>query len=339
MRKTRIYNRILALALSLLIASVTLGSCAEQKKKHSKTYFEYFDTFCTLTVYSTKKDFDKYNELFASELEKYHRLLDAYNTYDGVVNIHSLNENASGKAIEVSDELFELLERSVEICDLTEGYTRITLGSLTSVWKQAIKDKTVPDSAILTEASKHTDVSVLELNRENKTARLCHTDARLDAGALAKGYVSDKLRATLVEAGCESFLINLGGNLSSHGKNDKGVGYTASIEDPITQRTLNTVIDLTDRTLSTSGSYNRGFEENGIKYHHIIDPYTAFPKNVYVSVSVIYSDGTTADALSTALFSLDYENGRALIDSLDGAQAIWIFADGEIRHTDGITLN
>ncbi len=338
MKRTRALIRILSFALILLMCA-PLCACSQLKDKHTETYFEYFDTFCTLTVYSTGEDFERYNEIFATELERYHRLLDIYSSYDGVANLHTINQNAGKEPVQVGDELFDFLVRATELCELTDGYTSITMGAVTSVWKKAIANKTVPDGDVLSEAAKHTDISLLVLDKQSKTAYLADTQARLDAGALAKGYVSDKLRAALIDVGCESFLIDLGGNLSSHGIKQNGGEYVASVEDPIKQTALNTRIALTDRTLSTSGSYNRGFEKDGIRYHHIIDPFTQMPKNTYVSTSVLCTDGAMADALSTALFSMSYEDGRALIDSLDGTEAIWIFADGRIEHTSGIIIN
>ncbi|MBE6577037.1 MAG: FAD:protein FMN transferase [Ruminococcaceae bacterium] len=338
MKKTSVSIRILALLLSLF-ACVPLVSCSPGQKKHTETYFDYFDTFCTLTVYSSKKDFEKYNGIFISELETCHKMLDVYNTYEGMTNLCSLNDNAGKEALAVSDELFAFLEKSVLLYELTDGYTSITMGAVTSLWKNAIEDKTLPDENDLADAAKHTTLSVLSLDANAKTVRITDAAASLDAGALAKGYAGDRIRTALIEAGCESFLINLGGNLTAHGEKPDGSAFVGAIDDPLTQSPLNASLHLSDMTLSTSGSYHRGFEEGGRRYHHIIDPYTHAPQNIYVSVSVLCSDGITADALSTALFSMSYDRARSFADELANTEAVWIFADGSVKSTSGITLN
>ncbi len=338
MKRTSVSIRILAFALSLF-ACLPLSACSGSKKRHTETYFDYLDTFCTLTVYSSGKDFERYSEIFSSELEKYHKMLDAYNTYEGVINLCALNKSAGGEPTAVSDELFDFLEKSVSLYELTDGYTSITMGAVTSVWKQAIENKTLPDESELNEAAKHTDISALALDTQSKSVRIADENARLDAGALAKGYVSDKLREALIDAGCDSFLIDLGGNLSAHGEKSDGSAFTGAIKDPLTDGTLTQALTLTDRTLSTSGSYNRGFDKDGKRYHHIIDPYTYAPQNIYVSVSVLCPDGMTADALSTALFSMSYEQASALAEALENTEIIWIFADGSVKSTSGITTN
>ena len=337
MKKSKTLTKALALLLSLCLC-IPLTSCIGQVKKQSETYFDYLDTFCTITVYCKSKSFERYTEIFTSELERYHRLLDVYNSYDGVINLHTLNQNAGGEDIEVSNELFEFLQKAKEMHFLTNGYTSVSLGAVTSIWKDAIKNNTVPSNEALLEAAEHTDISLLVLDEQRKTVRLTDGQARLDAGAFAKGYVSDKISTALTEAGCESFLLNLGGNIYAHGVKTDGSQFIGAIENPLTQGTVS-IITLNDRILSTSGSYNRGFDKDGIRYHHIIDPYTQKPQNTFVSVSVLCRSGIMADALSTALFSMSYEDGASLIDSLDGAEALWIFADGTIKNTQGITIN
>ncbi len=338
MKKTKAVIKLLSFLLSLLLC-VPLISCTTNRKKLTQTYFDYFDTVCTITAYDTQKGLSLCDLVFKSELEKYHKLFDVYNTYDGITNLCTLNENAGGEPIAVSDELFDFLQKAVSLYELTDGYTSVTMGAVTSVWKQAVADKVLPDEHTLSEAAKHTDISLLVLDEQNKTAYLTDPKARLDAGALAKGYTSDKIREELIEAGCVNFLINLGGNLSAHGEKPDGSAYSGAIENPLTHSALNTTVTLTDHTLSTSGSYSRGFDKDGKRYHHIIDPHTYAPQNIYVSVSVLCPDGMTADALSTALFSMSYEQGYALIDSLEGTEAVWIFADGTVHSTSGITIN
>ena len=326
--KRRLFTALLAASLLL---TVYLPSCARKQSSRSVTLFDYFNTFSTLTAYArTNEEFERYKSIFSDTLAQYHSLLDATEEVEGKKNIHYLNKHAAHMPVEVADEMIDFLVFAKDAHTLTRGYTSITLGALTSIWKEALEAKALPDKLSLNEAAKHTDIDSLHIDAENRTVSFSDEHLALDAGALAKGYVSDIIYKRLIEAGCESFLINLGGNITSHGTKSDGQNWLAGIEDPYDiENVANISIILSERSISTSGSYNQFFMINGKTYHHIIDPYTAYPSNEFVSVSVITHDVANADALSTALFSMDKEMGLELIESLEDTEAIWITEAGE----------
>ncbi len=334
MKKT--FLAVLCLVLILAMCAALWG-CSRQRK-FTDAYFDYFDSYAELTVYTNSADsFDAYNEIFAHNVKIYHSLLDVYNEYDSTVNICTLNRDAANEPIRVSAELFDFLVRAKELHTLTGGYTSLTMGAVTSIWKQAITDKCLPDRQALAVAAEHTDINALILDENDMTVYFTDPQLQLDAGALAKGYVADVIAQKLKDAGCDSFLLNLGGTLYTHGQKPDGTSFSGGISYPDGLGRDGISVDISDKALSTSGSYYRGFELGGTLYHHIIDPTTLTPKNTFVSVSVLCPSGADADALSTALFSMSMADGRALIDSLDDTEAVWIFADGTTEHTDGIT--
>lgn len=332
------FYRILALIISLTLC-LPFSSCAKRLKKYTSTYFEHFDTYATLTLFaSSSEEYKTLDSIFKSELEKYHQLLDIYNQYENVVNLYTVNASAGTEAVAVSDELFDFISQAVYTHKMTNGYTSISIGAVTSVWKQALNTHTLPDEDILTEAAKHIDISCIILDATNKTVALTDSKMRLDAGALGKGYAADKIFNALRNAGCESFLLDLGGNLKAHGNKPDGTPWLGGIRDPNElEGSLDISINISDRALSTSGSYHRGFELDGVVYHHIISPYTLRPENIFSSVSVICRDAYAADALSTALFSMSLEDGQLLISTLEYTEAVWILANGECVTTEGIT--
>lgn len=329
---------ILALIISLSLC-LPLASCGKRMKKYTSTYFDYFDTYATATLFaSSDEEYKMLDGIFKSELEKYHQLLDIYSQYENIVNLYTVNASAGGEAVEVSDELFDFISQAVDTHKMTNGYTSISIGAITSVWKQALNTNTLPDEDILKESAKHIDISHIILDSTNKTVTLTDSKMSLDAGALGKGYAADKIGNALRDAGCESFLLDLGGNLKAHGNKPDGSPWLGGIRDPNElEGSLDLSINISDRALSTSGSYHRGFELDGTVYHHIISPYTLRPENIFSSVSVICRDSYVSDALSTALFSMSLEDGQMLIASIENAEAVWIFADGKIVTTDGIT--
>ena len=336
-------KKICRAVAAVLLCAVCLSICScssGTKKKYTTTYFDYFDTFATITVYAnSQKDFEVWDNILKSELEKYHQLLDIYNEYEGVVNLCTLNKDAGQGAVRVGDELFDFLIFAKEAYTLTGGYTSVALGSVTSLWKQAIADKTPPTPEALEEAAKHTDISSVLLDDIVRSVYITDKDMRLDAGALGKGYVAEVICERLVNAGCENFLLDLGGNLSAFGEKPDGTVWYGGIQDPDGDGELSLSLNISGLTLSTSGSYNRNFSFHGLIYHHIINPQTLYPENTYSSVSVLCPSGANADALSTALFSMSFEDGMALANTLERTEVIWIFADGSIKSTDGIELD
>lgn len=334
-------KRIFKSAMLTFLAALTclsLFSCVGRKRKYTDTYFDVFDSFATITVMDGSEDsYNKYNEIFKTEIYRWHRLLDVYNEYDGEINLCTLNVRAASEPVAVSDELFEFLDGAVSMHSLTGGYTSITLGALTSVWKEAISAKALPSEAKTEAAAEHTDISDLRLDSALKTVYFTDSELKLDAGALAKGYVADIAHDALVEAGCESFLLNIGGTLRAFGQKDGGADWFGGIQSPDKEGDMDISVSISGRALSTSGSYNRGFDLDGVRYHHIINPFTKKPENTFLSVSIICDSAFRADALSTALFSGTYEDGKALADRLD-FEAVWISADGTLSATDGIEL-
>ena len=324
------------MSITMLCLSLCFTSCGYMNRKFSETRYDYFDTFSTLTVFcSSQKEFDTYSTVFNSTLEKYHRLLDSFNEYDEVCNIYTLNQTAGMGDVTVSEELFDFLECSKYIHEKTRGYTSITIGALSTVWKTSIEQEQLPDSKLLDEASKHTSISCLVLDRENMTASISDPLCRLDAGAAGKGYVCDILRQKLQEAGCKSFLINLGGTLNAYGTKTGQMPWTATVEYP-DGSAVDVLLEIQDISVSTSGSYQRGFWANNKRYHHIVNPKTSYPENIHSSVSIICESAYIADCLSTALFCVDIQTGTEILQEFDNTDAIWIDSNHTITYTDGI---
>ncbi len=316
--------------LSLIICATLLFacvSCAPRQKKYTAECFDYFDTYARLTVYTdSASDFENYKKIFEDTLAKYHRLLDAFEEYEDTVNICTLNKSA-GEGLSVSAELFDFLTVSKKFDTLTHGYVTPTVGALSFVWKDAIKTERVPDKDKLLDAAEHISTETLLLESEGNFVTLTDTAARLDAGAFGKGYVADIIAANLRAAGAKSFLLDIGGTLYAEGDKPENTPFIAAVDR--TEITL----PLDSRAISTSGSYHRGFEADGVRYHHIISPKSLYPENTFVSVSVIAPHGVTADALSTALFCMSLEAGKELISTLEDTDAVWVYADGQVVST------
>lgn len=333
----KIFKSGMAVVLTAVLCFFSV-SCSSHAKKYTDTYFDVFDSFASVTVYcGSKKDYERVNGIFKDEIYRWNELLDIYNEYSDCVNLCTVNRTAGVQPVEVSRELFGFLEKSVELYGYTDGYTSLTLGALTSVWKTAIAEQTVPSQDDLELASEHTNASDLILDRKSSTVFFQDSLLKLDAGAFAKGYVAEYIYNLLVNAGCESFLLNLGGTLCAFGQKNGGADWYGGIQSPSGVGSLSDTVNISGKAMSTSGSYLRGFDLNGVRYHHIINPYTKVPENRFLSVTVVCKSAATADAMSTALFSMSYDEGKLLSESL-GFEAVWIYADGTVTSTEGLNI-
>ena len=335
--KKRIISSILIFTLSLSF----LFSCSKNEKQTAES-FEYFDTYSTLTVYCDEREFSEYSKEFKTTLKKYHELFDIYNSYEGITNLKSLNEQAKKAPVKISDELFNALAYSKELCALTAGKFNPALGAITSIWhkvRSSANDSNesliLPSEETVSTALLHTNPEALILNSTEKTAFFKDSELLLDLGGIAKGYVASLLSKRLIELGCESFLLNLGGNVIAQGERHDGTPWNIGIENPFDDKSLgfSEPLALSNSTLVTSGSYQRFFTYNGKVYSHIIDTETGYPSDRFSSVSVLAPSDYSglADALSTALFCMSYEDGLSLIEKTDGVSALWVFNDGSYK--------
>ncbi len=323
------------LSAAIMVAAALLGlcSCGSSEKRYTASTFEYFDTVTEIVGYaSSEEEFESTKNYIFSELEKYHKLYDIYNSYDGIANINTVN--SSHELTEVDGELIDLIEFGKSIYPATCGKMNIAMGAVLSLWHDCREEKTrLPEKAELVSASKHCNIDNVMTDKENGTLFLADEKMSLDVGAIAKGYAAERISEALREKGISGYLISIGGNVCTVGAKPNGEKWTVGIENP--DGGFFEKVCVSDMSVVTSGSYQRYFELDGVRYHHIIDPDTLMPENDYVSVTVIAEDSALADALSTALFNMDIEQGKEVLLSLENAYAMWITADGEKLFSDG----
>jgi thiamine biosynthesis lipoprotein len=273
----------------------------------------------------------------SSILEEYHKLFDIYHEYSGINNLCTVNRLAGGEPVQVDAKLIDFLLYCKEIYEITKGETNILLGAVLRLWHDARTEGTsLPDPAALTEASQHTDISLLEIDRENSTIRLTDAKASIDVGALGKGYATEMAAKHLQAQGCDGYVLNIGGNIRIIGHKIDGTSWATGIKNPLDPEFYAQYLTLSDTSCVTSGDYERYFTVDGIRYHHIIDKDTWMPARYFSSVTVITPDSGLADVLSTALFAMPYEEGFALVERIGNVDVLWITPDGTQYMTDGL---
>lgn len=308
-------------------------------------YFDFFDTVSYIYSYSndSQEEFEERCGEVSKILLEYHKLFDIYYEHSGVTNLCTLNKNAGGEAMVVDEKLIDFLLYAKELYTLTDGEMNIMMGSVLSLWHDCREgagndpeNARIPTDEELAEARLHTDISLLEIDEEKNTVRISDPEAAIDVGALGKGYATEKAAKYLESRGINSYVLNIGGNIRIIGHKIDGSGWGTGIKDPANTTQYAMTLDLADTSCVTSGDYERYFIVSGKKYHHVIDKDTLMPAAYFSSVSIITKDSGLADALSTALFSMSYEDGRALVEKIGGVDVLWITPDGTQYYTEGI---
>lgn len=336
-------------AIFLTVASAfLLSGCAGSGAKltaYDAQYLDYFDTITSITICAeSEEQFAEYKHLAEDTMEKYHELFDIYDNYDGVNNIKTINNNAGIAPVTVDPEIIRLLEFSRQEYEETGGKINVAMGSVLSVWhdyrEAGIENPSraqVPGQQELQRAAEHVNLDEVQIDEEASTVYLPDEDMSLDVGAIAKGYATKCLAEKLKEAGVTSALLSLGGNVETIGTKADGKPWRVGVQNPDTSaaKAYLHVLKLTDTCLVTSGTYQRYYEVDGVRYHHIIDPDTLMPENKYDSVTILCNDSARADALSTAVFNMDPETGMAFVEAQDGVEALWIYPDGTEAQSSG----
>ncbi len=337
MKKLKPFSLFLSFILVLM-----LSGC-KRFKVYTETYFNYFDTVISITGYEKSQEvFLKNSQEIELMLDNYHKLYDIYNEYQGLNNICTINKKA-GQIVNADQAIIDLVSYGIDIYEKTSGKTNIAMGAVLKLWhdfrEEASYDQTkatIPSDIALKEAAKHSNINDIIINYENNTICLKDPQMMLDVGAIAKGYVAEKLAKYLISKGINSYILDLGGNIKLIGAKPNGESWRVGIRNPQGNTPIK-VVSLVDYAVVTSGSYQRYFDLNGIRYHHIIDPATLMPKNDYLSVTIICKDSALADAFSTALFNLSIDDGKRLISNFNDIYVMWITNENKIIYSDGFT--
>lgn len=345
--------KLKSILCTFLCATLILGSlisCIPQKEPEpqSESYYQFFDTVSAIFSYAgdSEEVFKENAKAVSSLLSEYHKLFDIYYEYDGINNLRTLNKNAGKEPIKLDAKLIDFLLYCKEMYTITGGKTNIAMGSVLKLWHDAREEgldepenAKLPDSKMLQDASLHTDINSLIIDKAAGTVLISDPKVQLDVGAIAKGYAAEKAAELLKERGATSYVLNIGGNICAIGEKTGGEGWTIGITNPdkTSDEAFACKVKIKNTSLVTSGDYERFYTVDGKRYHHIIDPETLMPSDYFSSVSVFVSDSGLADVLSTALFCMSYEDGLALAEKL-GAEVIWVRQNGELLMTGGVEI-
>ena len=327
-----------------LLFSVLLTGCAKivppaiDQQQYNATFLNLFDTVTTIVGRAdSEAEFKEKAQTVHDELLIYHQLFDIYNDYDGINNLKTVNDAAGKTAVKVDRTIIDLLLDCKRYYALTGGKVNAAMGGVLQLWHEARNDSIdnpmqayLPDSEKLTLAAQHQDLNSVVIDEQASTVFITDSKVRLDVGAIAKGWATQRV----AEKSPKGLLISVGGNVCATGpKDSKGTPWVVGIQNPDGGDYLHTVY-VKNECVVTSGDYQRYFVVDNKPYHHIIDPVTLQPSTYWRSVTIICNDSGLADALSTALFLMPQAEGQAILDQL-GGMAMWVDPNGKISYSPG----
>lgn len=345
-------SKILTALLLCTAIIITQTSCAAKEKDPvSDTVYNLLNTTCTITIYDDMKQTDA-----QKLIDETFSLCKAYEgklskTIEGS-DVYKVN-HSNGKPVLVSGSTADLVQKGIYYGQLSEGRFDITVGTLSNLWNFNSDNPKVPSDQSIQDAVKTIDYTKLHIEANGidnpsknqaskKNVWSDDPNSELDLGGIAKGYIADRASEFLVNKGVKSAIINLGGNIVAIGEKKDGASWNIGVEKPFTDRKeIVGYVNVKNKTVVTSGIYERMFEENGVLYHHILDVKTGYPsKSDVESVTIVADLGKSVDcdALSTICLMLGTAKGSELINSIDGVEAAFIDKNGNIAATSGFDL-
>lgn len=322
------------IVIGLCVCFLNAG-CTEPASSRSEFVL---GTLCVVNLYN-RGESGIYREIFTRLREIESRM----SAVLGESEIQAINSAAGIKPVKVTNDTFEVIESALHYAELSDGAFDPTIGPLVNLWGIGGDNVRLPDPEAVQAALSRVGWRDVELNREEGTVFLGREGMGLDLGGIAKGYAADEAVRIVKRHNLKRAIIDLGGNIYAYGEKagkwpGKGLPWRIGIQDPLEERgQYFALLELRNKTVVTSGVYERFLEVDGKKYHHILSTTDGYPVDSgLLSVTIIADKSIDADALSTAVFALGWERGSALLNQIANAGGIFVFTDKTVRCTPGM---
>lgn len=322
-----------AAAPLVALAALSLAACADYGRNPISSTRFLMGTTCTITLYERPPE-GIFDRLF-DRLEQIDQRMSVQREES---EVNAVNRAAGRDPVRVSPDTFTVIARGLEFSRLSGGAFDITVGPLVRLWGIGTEQARVPSPQEIRQALRLVGYGGLVLNEAERTVYLERAGMSLDLGAIAKGYAADECVRLLRQAGVKHAIVALGGNIYALDHKPGGSPWRIGIQGPQANRGVAMgILTVADRSVVTSGPYERYFEQDGVLYHHILDTRTGYPaRSGLSSTTIVSADSTAADALSTATFVLGVERGLALVRGLKGVEAVFLTEGHRAYSTPGI---
>lgn len=329
----------LVFTMLLIIDTLIITACGNNNSTKyntpiTKTDF-FMGTVVKISLYD-KMDKDIINKAFDRIKEIENEV--SINKKD--TELSKLNSFAGKTPVKVKEDTYTIIKKGLEYSKSSEGSFDITIGPVVKLWSIGLREAKVPTEAEINEKLKFVGYKDLEVN-ENKSIFLRKAGMIVDLGGIAKGYTADEVVEVLKQNGVKSAIIDLGGNVFAMGSKVDGQSWNIGIQNPFELRgEIIGVIEAENKSIVTSGIYERFIEEDGRRYHHILSPFNGYPfDNEIAGITIVSDKSIDGDALSTTVFSKGLKNGMEFVKKTKGIEAIFVTKNKEVYITDGIRGN
>ncbi|WP_243141136.1 FAD:protein FMN transferase [Alkaliphilus pronyensis] len=319
----------------ILIALVLLTACGEKELlPFQKDEYVLGGIRGRIMIFETTED--KAEKSFRKAYDRVGKIEALMSTTVVGSDVYNINKNAGKAPVEVSTETIKVIDIGREYESITDGAFNIVLGSLIELWGIGKEWQKVPIMEEIQEAKNHIDINSLEVT--DATVYIKDANMLMDLGGIAKGYAVDEAAKTLLDNGVKHGFIELGGDIYVIGNKANGEPWYVGIQNPfIGENNAVARIPIANQSIVSSGDYERYFIEDGVRYHHIIDPETGYPTvNQLVSVTIVSDSCIEGDILSTAVFVMGLEKGLDFVESLENVEAALITKDRDVYVTSGM---
>lgn len=323
-------------AIFIFILAVGLIGCGKKEEEEVKSRTELFmGTAISIKIYDGKE------EVLNKAFDKVKEIEDKMSINKEGTEVDEINKNAGIKKVKVSDDTFEIIEKGLKYSEMSKGKYDISIGPIVKLWSIGLPEAKVPNTEEIDETLKYVDYKDIEINKETKEVFLKEKGMILDLGSIAKGYTADQIAEILKEEKVKKAIIDLGGNIYALGTKEEDKPWKIGIQNPFSDRgDVVGAVYVENKSVVTTGIYERFIEEGDKKYHHILNPKTGYPYESNIAgISIISDKSIDGDALSTLIFTLGIDDGLKFINELDGIECVFVDNDKKVYLSNGLQDN
>ena len=331
-----IESSLIIMAVLVFIILIVIFITSNSKKSYIIKEFYSLGTTNRLKVYGKKA-----NKAIKQSIKKVYEIDDKMSVFKEYSEISKINKNAGKEMQIVSKETFYVIQKSIKYCSLSKGAFDITIRPIVALWGIGKAGQQIPPINEIKENLKFVNYKNIVIDKNTSSILLKNEKQEIDVGGIAKGYAADEVKNIILKNGIKSALINLGGNILSMGTKEDGMPWNVGIQDPTrTRGEFVLTISVVSKSVVTSGNYERFFDLNGKRFHHIINPITGYPSDSdIISATIISDNSIDGDGLSTGVYIMGVPKAIKLIEGIEGVDAILITKSKEVYVTSGMIGN
>lgn len=320
----------------ILILTLLFVVVLQAQQTYQKTTKLMGSRFDITVVANDEAEGNAYIAMAIAEISRIEKLI---SSWDPNSQTSAINRNAGIQEVQVDEELFDLVDRSIKISKLTDGAFDISFASMDKIWKFDGSMTEKPSEEAIAKSVEKIGYQNIILNKEKLTVFLKNEGMKIGFGAIGKGYAADKTKALLIEKGVPAGIINASGDMNTWGKQPDGKSWMVAITNPLNKEKVFSWLPIDNSAIVTSGNYEKFVIFDNKRYSHIIDPRTGYPTTGIISATVLSPSAEIADALATAVFVMGVEVGLDFINQLKGVECILVDENNKIFTSNHIELD